>query len=100
MEGGKIFTHNSDLYHILLSLRAHGQTRNLPKNNLVAKKFGINSKQIIFTKFFNDTKEHLAKIKVADLFHDIFPYNSQASASDTIQSGLPVLTCMGKSFSS
>ena len=35
MEGGLIVTDNEELYHILLSLRAHGWTRNLPKNNWV-----------------------------------------------------------------
>ena len=35
MEGGLIVTNDDELYHILLSLRAHGWTRNLPKNNLV-----------------------------------------------------------------
>lgn len=33
MEGGLIVTDNEELYHILLSLRAHGWTRQLPKNN-------------------------------------------------------------------
>ena len=35
MEGGLIATDNKELFHILLALRAHGWTRNLPKNNLV-----------------------------------------------------------------
>lgn len=35
MEGGLVVTDDTELYHILLSLRAHGWTRNLPKNNLV-----------------------------------------------------------------
>jgi CDP-6-deoxy-D-xylo-4-hexulose-3-dehydrase len=35
MEGGLIVTDNEELYHILLSLRAHGWTRNLPKKNYV-----------------------------------------------------------------
>jgi CDP-6-deoxy-D-xylo-4-hexulose-3-dehydrase len=35
MEGGLIVTDNKELYQILLSLRAHGWTRNLPKKNLV-----------------------------------------------------------------
>jgi len=35
MEGGVITTDNEELYHILLSLRAHGWTRQLPNNNLV-----------------------------------------------------------------
>jgi CDP-4-dehydro-6-deoxyglucose reductase, E1 len=35
MEGGLIVTDNEELYHILLSIRSHGWTRNLPKSNLV-----------------------------------------------------------------
>lgn len=35
MEGGMIVTDDEELYHILLSLRAHGWTRNLPKHNHV-----------------------------------------------------------------
>ncbi len=35
MEGGLVTTDNEELYHILLSLRAHGWTRNLPKKNYV-----------------------------------------------------------------
>ncbi len=35
MEGGMIVTDDEEMYHLLLSLRAHGWTRNLPKKNLV-----------------------------------------------------------------
>lgn len=35
MEGGLIVTNDEELYHILLTLRAHGWTRNLPDENLV-----------------------------------------------------------------
>lgn len=35
MEGGIIVTDDEEIYQILLSLRAHGWTRNLPKDNLV-----------------------------------------------------------------
>jgi len=35
MEGGLIVTDDEEIYQILLSLRAHGWTRNLPKHNLV-----------------------------------------------------------------
>ena len=35
MEGGLISTDDDELHHILLSLRAHGWTRNLPKVNHV-----------------------------------------------------------------
>lgn len=35
MEGGLIVTDDAELHHILLCLRAHGWTRNLPQNNHV-----------------------------------------------------------------
>jgi CDP-6-deoxy-D-xylo-4-hexulose-3-dehydrase len=38
MEGGFVVTDDEELYHILLSLRAHGWTRNLPKENKVSNK--------------------------------------------------------------
>jgi len=38
MEGGFVTTDDEELYHILLSMRAHGWTRNLPKENLVSNK--------------------------------------------------------------
>jgi len=38
MEGGFVATDDEELYHVLLSLRAHGWTRNLPQENHVANK--------------------------------------------------------------
>jgi CDP-6-deoxy-D-xylo-4-hexulose-3-dehydrase len=38
MEGGFVTTENEELYHILLSLRAHGWTRDLPQKNHVSNK--------------------------------------------------------------
>ena len=38
MEGGMILTDDEEYYHILLCLRAHGWTRNLPEKNHVANK--------------------------------------------------------------
>jgi len=35
MEGGCVVTDNEELYHVLLCIRAHGWTRDLPKNNLI-----------------------------------------------------------------
>lgn len=35
MEGGLVVTDDEELYHILLCLRAHGWTRNLPKENQI-----------------------------------------------------------------
>ncbi len=38
MEGGMITTDDEEIYHILLSIRAHGWTRNLPESNNLTKK--------------------------------------------------------------
>jgi CDP-6-deoxy-D-xylo-4-hexulose-3-dehydrase len=38
MEGGMITTDDEEIYHILLSIRAHGWTRNLPESNKLTKK--------------------------------------------------------------
>ncbi len=38
MEGGLITTDDEELYHVLISLRAHGWTRHLPKKNKVSNK--------------------------------------------------------------
>lgn len=35
MEGGVVLTDDEELYHIMLSMRSHGWTRHLPKENLV-----------------------------------------------------------------
>ena len=44
--------------------------------------------------------EHLSRIKHADLFLDTFPYTAHSTCSDVLRIGLPVLTCIGKSFTS
>jgi len=43
MEGGIIATDDEELYHILLSLRAHGWTRDLPAHNLICSNKNIES---------------------------------------------------------
>lgn len=42
--------------------------------------------------------EYLARYRAADLFLDTSPYNAGTTASDALWVGLPVLTCIGKSF--
>ena len=48
MEGGLVTTNDEELYHIMLSLRSHGWTRHLPKNNLVT---GIKSDDLFEESF-------------------------------------------------
>ncbi len=71
------------------------------KKNLIKefKNKNIESKRIIFCNKVS-IGEHLVRIKHADLFLDTFPYNAHTSCSDSIWSGLPVLTLEGNSFQS
>jgi predicted O-linked N-acetylglucosamine transferase (SPINDLY family) len=45
-----------------------------------------------------DQPSHLARHRLADLFLDTLPCNAHTTASDALWSGLPVLTCAGRSF--
>jgi len=60
---------------------------------------GIDSSRLIFAKRMFPS-EHLARHQAADLFLDTLPYNAHTTASDALWVGIPVLTCMGKSFAS
>jgi predicted O-linked N-acetylglucosamine transferase (SPINDLY family) len=42
--------------------------------------------------------DHLARLRLADLFLDALPYCAHTSASDALWAGLPVLTCPGNTF--
>ena len=44
--------------------------------------------------------EHVARLRIADLFLDTFPYNAHATALDALWAGLPVLTRAGQGFAS
>ncbi len=44
--------------------------------------------------------DHLARIALADLFLDNYPYNAHSTAIDSLKVGVPVLTFMGQSFAS
>jgi predicted O-linked N-acetylglucosamine transferase (SPINDLY family) len=40
----------------------------------------------------------LARLSVADLFLDSFPFNAGTTANDALWAGLPLVTCSGRSF--
>lgn len=44
--------------------------------------------------------DHLARHALADLFLDTLPYNAHTTASDALWTGLPLITCAGRSFAS
>ena len=69
-------------------------TRNL-KREAAAR--GIDPERLVFAARA-DLPEHLARHRLADLFLDTLPYNAHTTASDALWTGLPVLTCTGKTF--
>lgn len=62
-----------------------------------ASRRGIAPERLIFAGRM-PLPEHLARHRLADLFIDTLPYNAHTTASDALWAGLPVLTCMGRSF--
>ena len=77
--------------------------RNEPTcNNLrqQAQVRGVDASRIIFARRLNDVREHMARLRSADLFLDTFPYNAHTTASAALWAGLPVLTRSGESFAS
>jgi len=63
-----------------------------------AVKRGVASERIVFAPFAPSAEDHLARLRLADLFLDTLPYNSHTSACDALWSGVPVVTCPGSSF--
>lgn len=65
----------------------------------MAEQSGVDPERLIFaTKTPN--ARHLARIALADLFLDTFPYGAHSTAGDALTVGLPVLTVPGKGFAS
>ena len=63
-----------------------------------AKAQGVAPDRLVFAPSVPAAEDHLARLRVADLFLDTVPYNAHTTASDALWAGLPVLTCPGKSF--
>ena len=59
----------------------------------------VNPKRLIFANKLKSLKRHLARYSLGDLGLDTFNYNGHTTTSDALNSGLPVLTKIGKSFS-
>ena len=57
----------------------------------------LSEDRIIFAKKM-DVELHLARLKFADVCLDTLPYNGHTTTSDALWAGVPVLTCIGKTF--
>jgi predicted O-linked N-acetylglucosamine transferase (SPINDLY family) len=63
-----------------------------------AKARGVAPERLVFAPRLPHSEDHLARLRLGDLFLDTLPYNAHATACDALWAGLPLLTCRGKSF--
>lgn len=64
-----------------------------------AGKRGLDVRRIFFAAR-RPYAEHLARLPLADLFLDTFPFNGGSTTSDALWAGVPVLTLSGEAFAS
>jgi predicted O-linked N-acetylglucosamine transferase (SPINDLY family) len=64
-----------------------------------ARARGVDPARLVFGRML-PYAQHLARIHLADLFLDTFPFNAGTTASDALWAGVPVLTCAGEAFAS
>ncbi len=60
---------------------------------------GIDPARLIFADRV-DPSDYIARLALADLYLDTFPYNAGTVASDALRMGLPVVTLIGEAFAS
>lgn len=65
----------------------------------VAEKHGVSRNRLIVAPK-RPNPQHLARYPLADLFLDTSPYGAHTTASDSLWTGVPVLTLSGRSFAS
>ena len=63
-----------------------------------AARRGIEPGRLLFARRVESPTDHLARIQIADLALDTFPYNSHSSGVDTLWAGVPMVTLVGDSF--
>jgi predicted O-linked N-acetylglucosamine transferase (SPINDLY family) len=63
-----------------------------------AKANDVDPERLVFAKFAPERKDHLSRLRLADLFLDTPHYNAHATAADALWAGVPVLTVIGDTF--
>jgi predicted O-linked N-acetylglucosamine transferase (SPINDLY family) len=61
---------------------------------------GVAPGRLVFAPKVASNEDHLARMRLADLFLDTLSYNAHATAADALWAGVPVLTCAGATFAS
>jgi predicted O-linked N-acetylglucosamine transferase (SPINDLY family) len=60
--------------------------------------YGIAAERLVFAALVPQMADHLARMRLADLFLDTAPYNGHATVANALWAGLPVITCLGNTF--
>ncbi|KPF57637.1 hypothetical protein IP88_16680 [alpha proteobacterium AAP81b] len=77
----------------------HDQPRAQAGLRAAAVAAGVAPERLIFAGYLPQA-EHLARLGLADLFLDSFPYGAHTTASDALSQGVPLVTRAGRSFAS
>jgi predicted O-linked N-acetylglucosamine transferase (SPINDLY family) len=59
---------------------------------------GVPPERLVFAEREHFRLRHFARLRFADLHLDCLPYNAHSTATDSLLAGVPVLTCLGRSF--
>jgi predicted O-linked N-acetylglucosamine transferase (SPINDLY family) len=59
---------------------------------------GVAKERLVFANHVDAEADHLARLSLANLYLDTWPYNAHASACDSLWAGVPMVTCSGTSF--
>jgi protein O-GlcNAc transferase len=65
-----------------------------------AAQHGVPADRLVFAARTPTPGDHLARLSLADVFLDSFPYNAHSSARDALAAGVPLVTLRGESFAS
>jgi predicted O-linked N-acetylglucosamine transferase (SPINDLY family) len=61
---------------------------------------GVSPERLVFKKYAQLLEDHLAQIKLADLFLDSRYFNAHTTGSDSLWAGVPLLTRLGDTYAS
>jgi protein O-GlcNAc transferase len=59
---------------------------------------GVDPNRLLFAQRTPTLPQHLARLRLCDVFLDTLPYNAHATAIDALWAGVPLLTRLGRSF--
>ncbi|MEP9376033.1 tetratricopeptide repeat protein [Aquabacter sp. CN5-332] len=82
---------------VLWVLARHTQAQDNLRREAEAR--GVDGARILFAPPV-PLEQHLARLPLADLFLDTFPYTAHTTASDALRMGLPLITRRGRTFAS